>query len=92
MVKIIELDPDNLFVYSAIAQVFYVLKDYENAIKNIKIAIEQQPFQANLFFNLGMMYRENNQKQEAIKAFEKGLELEPYDGRARAVLNELKNS
>lgn len=90
--KLLTLDPDDPFAHSTIAQVYYVLKDYKSAIKHIKIAIDNQPPQANLLFNMGMMYKENNQIQKAIKAFEKGLELEPYDRRARDVLQQLKNS
>ncbi|NOY60219.1 MAG: tetratricopeptide repeat protein, partial [Calditrichaeota bacterium] len=90
--KLLALDPDDPFAHSTIAQVYYVLKDYKSAIKHIKIAIDNQPPQANLFFNMGMMYKENNQIQKAIKAFEKGLELEPYDRRAMDVLRQLKNS
>ena len=90
--KLLTLDPDNPFAHSTIAQVYYMLKDYTTAIRHLKIAINNQPPQANLFFNLGKMYEQNNQIQEAIEAFEKGLKLEPYDRRARDVLQKLKNS
>ena len=90
--KLLTLDPDNPFTHSTIAQVFYMLKDYTTAIRHIKIAIKNQPSQANLLFNLGMMYEKNNKTQEAIEAFEKGLKLEPYDRRARDVLHQLNNS
>ena len=88
--KLLSLEPANPFVHSTIAQVYYMLQDYDTAIDHIKIAIKNQPEQANLYFNLGRMYQKNNQVQEAIAAFQKGLEISPYDQRARQVLEELQ--
>ena len=88
--KILTLDPDNPFAHSTMAQVFYMLQDYTNAIRHIKIAINKQPPQSNLFFNLGMMYEKNNQIQKAIEAFKDGLKLSPYDQRARKKIEELQ--
>lgn len=88
--RFLALEPENPFAYSTIAQVYYMLTDYQKAIHYMKIAIKNQPEQANLYFNLGRMYQKDNQIKAAIAAFEKGLEISPYDQRARLVLEELK--
>jgi spermidine synthase len=88
----ISLEPENPFVYSTIAQVYYMLNEYDAAIDHMITAIDKQPEQANLYFNLGRMYQKNNQIPEAIRAFERGIEISPYDQRARQALEELKGS
>ena len=88
--KLINLDAANPFIYSTIAQVYYMLNDYNKAIEHIQIAINSQPQQANLYFNLGMMCEKANRIQAAIEAFKNGLEILPYDQRARKKVEELQ--
>ncbi len=88
--RLLSLDPENPFAYSTIAQVYYMLNDFQKAIQYMTLAIKNQPEQANLHFNLGRMYQKHNQIKQAIEAFEKGLQISPYDQRARLVLEELK--
>lgn len=87
--KLLALDPENPFAYSTLAQVHYMLNDFPKAIECMQIAIENQPEQANLYFNLGRMYQKNNQIDQARAAIQKGLEISPYDQRARQLLESL---
>ncbi len=88
--KLLSVDPGNPFTHSTIAQVYYMLEDYDAAISHMKIAIEGQPEQASLYFNLGKMYQKSGQIQDAIQAFKAGLEITPYDQRAIQILEELE--
>ncbi|MCI0514108.1 fused MFS/spermidine synthase, partial [candidate division KSB1 bacterium] len=90
--RLLELDTENPFAYSTLAQVYYMLQDYPAAIRYMLTAIKKQPEQANLFFNLGRMYQKNNQPKEALATIKKGLEISPYDQRARQLLDELKKT
>ncbi|NOZ60292.1 MAG: MFS transporter [Calditrichaeota bacterium] len=90
LTRVIELEPENPFAHSSISQVYYMMHDYSAAILHAKMAIENFPIDANLYFNLGMMYQKNKQIPEAIAAFEEGIKIDPYDSRAIKKLDELK--
>jgi len=83
-------NPDDSFAHSTIAQVYYMLENYTDAIKHMNIAIDSQPEQANLYFNLGRMYQKQGDIPLAIHAIEAGLKISPYDQRAIQFLEELK--
>ncbi len=90
LIRFIELDPENGFAHSGLGQIYYMLQDYDGAIAHTEAAIRYQPEMPNYYFNLGMMYEKQRRYREAIEVFKKGIELAPYDQRARNKLKELE--
>lgn len=60
--------------YAIRGAIFHEMKNYENAIESFKLAIEKG--YENVYTELGVVYKKNNQFELAEKTFLKGLELE----------------
>lgn len=61
---------------------FYGKKDYENAVKYFKFAIEQQEVKPQVYYNLALTYQYMKDYDTAVSTYNKFLELVPedYDG------------
>lgn len=61
---------------------FYGKKDYENAVKYFKLAIEQQEVKPQVYYNLALTYQYMKDYDTAVSTYNKFLELVPddYDG------------
>ena len=58
----------------------YAAKDYPEAIKNLKLALEKSPLPSDVILaNLAQSYDANKQYDEAIAAYTKATELKPTD-------------
>ena len=53
------------------------LKEYDKAIADFKLANKLNPAHIQSLFNLGLVYGDKNDKAEALKAFNKVIELAP---------------
>lgn len=60
----------------------YSKKDYENAIKNFKLASEQEKVRPQVYYNLGLTYQCMKEYEKAISSYLRFLEINPddYDG------------
>jgi tetratricopeptide (TPR) repeat protein len=59
------------------------------AIEWLKIATEMYPKEAALYGTLGDLYLKPNQREQAINAFKKALEIDPNFEHARTMLKKL---
>jgi CubicO group peptidase (beta-lactamase class C family) len=67
------------------------LERIEDAIKIFKLNIEAHPKVANCYDSLGEAYMTKGDKENAIKYYEKALELDPKMGTAIEALKKLRN-
>ncbi len=74
----LKLDPDQTDVYFALAEAYAIIRDYDNAQDVLKEAILLSPeIDAQVYFYLGHLYEQSNQKKKAIRSYEEGLALAP---------------
>jgi tetratricopeptide (TPR) repeat protein len=52
-------------------------KKFEEAKSNLLLAIEKEPDNKQLYFSLGVVYQELENTEEAVKAYEKAIEIDP---------------
>ena len=76
--RAVELRPDLAEPHLALADYFYRgLKDCPRALEEYAKALKIQPSNAWALLEMGMALRFQGHRQEALEAFEKGLELDP---------------
>lgn len=51
--------------------------EFDKAENNLKLAVEQEPDNKQLFFSLGVVYDNLKRKEDAIKAYERAIEIDP---------------
>ncbi len=52
-------------------------KKFDEAKNNLLLAIEKEPDNKQLYFSLGVVYQELGNTEEAVKAYEKAIEIDP---------------
>ena len=82
--------PDDVNLMMTEANLYYELKDMTNYQRVIKEAIEKNPTDAELYFNLGVTSSTATSGMEAEKYFKKAIELKPDYTDAYINLSELK--
>lgn len=75
----IRLDSSKTRLYNSRAICYRELNMYLPTIKDMKIAIKQQPNQANLHFNIYFAYREIGDFVNAFRSLEVALKLDPLN-------------
>ncbi|MEA3560905.1 MAG: tetratricopeptide repeat protein [Candidatus Omnitrophota bacterium] len=60
-----------------IGQFLFLNEKYDQAIVEFKKAVKQNPEDAEIFYNLGIVYEAKSMLKEAREFFEKALELDP---------------
>jgi len=81
--------PEFTEAYNELAVTYGLQKKYDEAIKNIKRAIEHNSNNATAYYNLGTYYENKNMNREAAGAYRKFLSLHPYDPQAEEIKNHL---
>jgi tetratricopeptide (TPR) repeat protein len=103
--KVTEIDPQHQYVYSELKEIYkkhylqhYQREDYEKAIQYAKLQVEANP-SCYYYTDLGLMYLEAYDMEEAIKAFEEAIKCDegnayPYNnmGYIYKVLGEFDKS
>ncbi len=64
-------------IYNALGFSYFMIKNYDKSIENLKIAVEIDPFSAIDYASLGSNYREKGDLNMAIGMYEKALALDP---------------
>lgn len=67
---------DNRYI-NAIINNYLSKQDYTNAFSAIQTAIEADPNNSNLYYILGVIYENKEQRDEAREAYKKSVELDP---------------
>lgn len=69
----------------------YSKGDYKQALKELKQAVSIKNDDPKIYFVLGAAYLKNDMRGEAIKVWEKALELDPEDKMIRELLYKARN-
>lgn len=88
--RIVEIDPAQAEGWNLRATVFYVLGDYESSIQDVEKTLALEPRHFGALVGLGMMLVEMNRDQDALKAFERALALNPHLEQARQQIEAIK--
>ncbi|MEE9200918.1 MAG: tetratricopeptide repeat protein, partial [Candidatus Brocadiales bacterium] len=68
-------------------QEFHQRGMYEEAIRELKLALAETPNSADVHFDLGRAYHKTNDKKKAFAAYRKTLDIDPDNKRARFLLD-----
>ncbi|MBU2522321.1 MAG: tetratricopeptide repeat protein [Proteobacteria bacterium] len=77
-------------IYNTLGFSYFMIKDYDKSIENLKMAVEIDPFSAIDYASLGSNYREKGDLNTAIGMYEKALALDPGMTSVRENLERLK--
>ena len=76
--------------------IYYLRQDYDRALSSISVASEKVPNSGIYQYHLGMTYKQLNQRDRAVSALTKAVDLLPKDSdesaKSRAALNELAST
>ena len=72
--ELLQKAPDNPMVHYSLAQEYYKVKDYENAIRHIEEYLRLQEDEGAVYRLLAKCYEELGEFSKAIEALEKGIE------------------
>ena len=72
--ELLKKAPDNPMVHYSLAQEYYKVKDYENAIKHIEEYLKIQEDEGAVYRLLAKCYEELGEFGRAIEVLEKGIE------------------
>ena len=76
------MDPTDLGVLKQLASLYYETDQKEKSVETFQMAIKQEtdkPAKANLYFNLGVLYMQLNNFQDAEDNFMSAYDLNPED-------------
>lgn len=76
--ELIDLKPEVAEGWNKRATVFFLMRQYENSIEDVKRTLALEPRHWGAMSGLGMIYDNMGDVDAAIAAFEKALELNPY--------------
>ncbi len=82
--------PDNVFVYNRLGIAFRRQKKFDEAITYYLKALEIDPYEENLLFNLARAYIEAGHKGKAVGALQTALKIYPEFDEARELLARLR--
>lgn len=72
--ELLQKAPNNPMVHYSLAQEYYKVKDYENAIRHIEEYLRLQEDEGAVYRLLAKCYEELGEFSKAIEALEKGIE------------------
>lgn len=92
-----EANPDYAMVWTNLGAAYLgnpILAKDENQLKAIdafKKALELNPIAPNVAYNIGLIYRDRREKEDAIHWFKKAIQSNPTDQDARRILEKLES-
>ncbi len=72
--KLLERSPDNPMVHYSLAQEYYRIQDYENALKHMEEYLKLQEDEGSAYRILARCYEELGDLKKAMEALEKGID------------------
>lgn len=73
----IDLNPNDLASYSALARYFILSHRFAESIETYKQAVKSRPDSAPLHFTLGTLYESSGQRADAMAEYEEAVKLDP---------------
>ena len=80
LVELLKNDPEDTFTLYAIAIEYISLKEYESAIKYLRIVIEKDEKYIAAYQQLGYVYSITSRKEDAAETYQKGFETAKLAG------------
>ncbi|MBQ3558036.1 MAG: tetratricopeptide repeat protein [Agathobacter sp.] len=77
--KLVKMEPNSARYHNSLGDTLYRLEQYDEAIKEIGIAIELDPKNARYYYSYGKVLSELERYEEALEQYEKAIELEPEE-------------
>lgn len=94
--KLREQEPDNAMVWTNLGAAYLgnpvlaTVEAQDKAIAAFKQALVLDPKAPSVAYNLGLVYRDRQEPQEAIRWFRKAIDTNPADRHARSMLKKLR--
>lgn len=85
------MEQGEIEVLLEVGQSYLLNKEYDNAIKKFSAALKINPHDPEIYYYLGLAYEGSNKIEEAIKVYEKTLQLDRNFSNAEIRLNNLKS-
>lgn len=85
----VSLEPENIAIYRAIAEVYLLISQEKNALKSLQKALLHEPNNLNLQFEVTEILMHLRKDQEAIVTLEKILTIDPESTRAYFLLGRI---
>jgi tetratricopeptide (TPR) repeat protein len=83
--KQLEINPRDPWAHANLGRVYELSKQYDKALSELQIAAAISPSDPSIPFNMALAYANTNQAENASKAFEKSVQLQPIPSRWNAV-------
>jgi len=80
---------NKLILYNYLAGLYYQTKDYDEALKYCKEAIEIHSGHYLAYVNMGLIYHRTNQYEQSLQSYKKAIELDPVHAPAYEKLGKL---
>jgi WD40 repeat protein/cytochrome c-type biogenesis protein CcmH/NrfG len=95
--RALELRPANNHFYSNLSTVYYFEGDFDGSINLLLIAQKLNPDDARVYYNLGHSYRQKGDKQKAIEAYRRYVQMgeageEPRVEKAKNYIKQLSGN
>lgn len=71
---------------------FFFKQDYQNAIKEYSLELQNHPNDARLYYNLGLCHEKLNELEKALTNYKTAIQKDPNMKEAQAALGRLQNS
>lgn len=73
LLQFLEAEPNDSFILYALATEYNAINDTKNAFHYYLKLINEHPDYVGTYYHLGKLYEKENQKQEAISIYQKGM-------------------
>lgn len=73
LLQFLEAEPNDSFILYALATEYNAINDTKNAFHYYLKLVNEYPDYVGTYYHLGKLYEKENQKQEAISIYQKGM-------------------
>jgi tetratricopeptide (TPR) repeat protein len=85
----VDMAPDDAEVWHLRGKIHFLKKDYDLAIADLKRALERDSKHYDAMSDLGVVYEATGAKKDALAAYRKALEVNPFLSETKRTVEEL---